>query len=92
MMKYLEIYEEYCTMVVGRNKSGKSRSHSRKEKKEDDWEEVVRLRDETMSGEGNTIDKLIEDLRKERELKFIELKLIDEEEVDLKEELILMMP
>ena len=80
-------------MVVRTNK--KNSQHKKPFKstyKKPDWQEEAKIREEVMTCEGNQIENLMNDLRKERELKYIDLHLVDEDVIDLKEELILTIP
>ena len=85
ILKYLEIYEDYCDLVIKNRKERKTRLGHLDAPTPDPATE------KKMEEEQMDVCSLLDSLKNERELKFITLNLLTEEE-DPKEELILKIP
>jgi hypothetical protein len=83
ILKYLEIYEDYCDLVVKHKKETRTKTQIRSQ-------QVVEGHADSQK-EAADIDRLLQDLRKERELKYVDLRTIFDVE-DPREELILKIP
>jgi hypothetical protein len=84
ILKYLEIYEDYCDLVIRNKKEKKAREQITAKQMGEEIE--MRKEEDEMD-----ICMLLDDLKNERELKYISISMLSEEE-DPREELILKIP